>query len=203
MRIEAWHFARADMRLGYGDGREIVVGETLSVDYTPKCCLRGLHGSVKAIDALQYAQGPMLCRVVLSGNMDQQDDKIAAEHRKTLNAFDATALLLAFARWCALQVIHDWQAPQVVIDFLRTGDESLRAAARAAAATPGGAVRAAWAAAAAGAAGAATAAGSAAWAAGEAWAAAGNRQAAQLLIIIREAYAGQTEWIWELPEVTE
>ena len=38
-----------------------------------------------------------------------------------------------FARWCALQVIHLWDAPEVVKEFLETGDESKRAAAKTAA----------------------------------------------------------------------
>ncbi len=37
-----------------------------------------------------------------------------------------------FARWCALQVIHLWDAPEVVKEFLETGDESKREAARSA-----------------------------------------------------------------------
>jgi hypothetical protein len=41
-------------------------------------------------------------------------------------------MLREFARWCALQVIHLWDAPDVVRQYLETGDESLRAAARAA-----------------------------------------------------------------------
>ena len=35
-----------------------------------------------------------------------------------------------FARWCALQVIHLWDAPDVVREHLETGDEKLRNAAR-------------------------------------------------------------------------
>ena len=38
-------------------------------------------------------------------------------------------MLRAFARQCALDVIHLWNAPQVVRDYLTTGDESLRDAA--------------------------------------------------------------------------
>jgi hypothetical protein len=34
----------------------------------------------------------------------------------------------AFARWCALQVVHLWNAPDVVVRYLKTGDESIRAA---------------------------------------------------------------------------
>ena len=41
--------------------------------------------------------------------------------------------LREFARWCALQVIDLWDAPDVVYEYLKTGDETLRDAARAAA----------------------------------------------------------------------
>jgi hypothetical protein len=34
-----------------------------------------------------------------------------------------------FACWCALQVIHLWDAPDIVVRYLKTGDESLKAAA--------------------------------------------------------------------------
>ncbi len=34
-----------------------------------------------------------------------------------------------FTRWCALQVIHLWDAPPIVREYLETGDESKRAAA--------------------------------------------------------------------------
>jgi hypothetical protein len=43
-------------------------------------------------------------------------------------------ILDAWARWCALQVIDTWEAPEVVRRFLETGDETLRKAARSAAA---------------------------------------------------------------------
>ena len=44
--------------------------------------------------------------------------------------FDATEPLRSFARQCALDVIHLWDAPAVVRQYLETGDESLRDAAR-------------------------------------------------------------------------
>jgi hypothetical protein len=49
--------------------------------------------------------------------------------RKIVKRIDATELLRKFARHCALSVIHLWDAPKVVRDYLETGDESLRAAA--------------------------------------------------------------------------
>lgn len=70
-----------------------------------------------------------------------------------------------FARWCALQVIHLWDAPEVVRRFLETGEEA-SAAASAAAWAESAAARAAWEA-------AAWAESAAAWAA--AWAAQVNK----------------------------
>jgi hypothetical protein len=35
-----------------------------------------------------------------------------------------------FARWCALQVTHLWDAPDVVCEFLETGNEDLKEAAK-------------------------------------------------------------------------
>jgi hypothetical protein len=42
--------------------------------------------------------------------------------------------LREFARWCALQVVHLWDAPEIVIEYLQTGDEELMVAAAYAAA---------------------------------------------------------------------
>ena len=163
-----WHFAtigEGDVpRLGYGDNREIKVGETLAVHAKPVLCSVGLHASAKLWDALGYANGERLalCRVTLGGTVLYDTDKSVANERTVIAMLDANAtdkLLRDFARWCALQVIHLWDAPDIVRQYLETGDESLRAAARDAARA------AAWAA-------AKAAARDAAWAA--AWAAAGD-----------------------------
>ena len=129
MSALAWHFARADMRLGYEDGRAIVVGETLTHDGDLKLCESGLHASATIYDALKYAPGPMLCRVRLGGDIIRGDDKLAASERTVLWAFDATDVLRVFARRCALDVIHLWDAPAVVVRYLATGDPEIRAAA--------------------------------------------------------------------------
>lgn len=34
-KLECWHFANNDLRLGYDDGREIIAGETLRVECAP------------------------------------------------------------------------------------------------------------------------------------------------------------------------
>ena len=71
-----WHFLPADRRLGFGDGREVKVGETLTVEGEPVLCEHGLHGSSRARDALGYAQGrPVISRVRLGGTLLHDDDK--------------------------------------------------------------------------------------------------------------------------------
>lgn len=134
-----WHFCQiADdgkPRLGYGDNREVIVGKMLGVDVEPVLCSAGMHASRKLWHALGYAQGSKLalCRVTLGGTVKHDEDKSVANERTVVAMLDADAtdkLLRDFARWCALQVIHLWDAPAIVRRYLETGDETLRAAAR-------------------------------------------------------------------------
>jgi hypothetical protein len=142
MTTHYWHFVQVDKqgtpRLGYEDNREVRVGGTLTVEGEPVLCERGLHASAKLWDALGYAQGDKLalCRVTLGGTVLHDKEKSVGNERTVIAMLDADAtdkLLRDFARWCALQVIHLWDAPDVVRQYLDTGDESLRDAAGAAA----------------------------------------------------------------------
>ena len=155
----------------------------------------------------------------MGGEIIEGEDKLVASRRRILWRMDGDVVLWAFARWCALQVIHLWDTPQVVIDYLRTGDEGLRAVARVVAK---GAARSATRSATSPIAreAARDAARSAAWDVWDAawsadrdatWAATGDRvaawnaardaQNAQLERMVAEAHAGQTEWTWDKPEV--
>jgi len=111
MTIKAWHFAAQDRKLGYGDGRVIVKGRTLK--YTGKepikLCERGLHASVRLVDALQYAAGPVICRVELSGEIVRGNDKLVATERKCLWWIDATDVLWEMACWSAEQSLPIWE----------------------------------------------------------------------------------------------
>jgi hypothetical protein len=106
----AWHFASADMRLGYGDGREIVAGETLTVDGRPSLCERGLHASVRLIDAIEYApENPRLCRVEVGGEIATGADKIAGTERTcewALSREQTDAVLREFACRVAEQALE-------------------------------------------------------------------------------------------------
>ena len=129
-KLECWHFANNDLRLGYGDGREIVAGESLRVEGAPKLCEYGLHGSKRLIDALKYASGHMLCRVELSDEIIEGHDKAVARERKTLWIFNAENALRDFSATVAENALlaeraagrepdpRSWFAVQFVRDLL-------------------------------------------------------------------------------------
>jgi hypothetical protein len=131
--MKAWYFSNSDCTLRYGDNRKIEAGVTHTVDCEPIMCRQGLHASVDILDALEYAPGPYIWRVNLSGEIIKGDDKCVATSREYLWGFDATEILRKHARMSALDVIHLWDAPGVVVRYLKTGDGSIRAAAWAAA----------------------------------------------------------------------
>jgi len=130
--MEAWHFIRSDWTTGNG-GISVHEGHILSVDSPPVLCRHGLHASRLIMGALYYAPGPIICRVDCRGTVIHGDDKLVCSEREVLWAYDATDALWRFSRRCALDVIHLWDAPDVVVRYLKTGDESIRAAANAAA----------------------------------------------------------------------
>ena len=131
-QILAWHFAGDTLR----DGRPLPPdGVWLKHTGPIKICESGLHASISPFDALQYAPGPILCRVAVRGEIVQQEDKLVASERMIICRMDATELLRYFARMQALYASQYWEEnpPDVVLDYLMSGDESIRAAARAAA----------------------------------------------------------------------
>jgi len=107
----------------------MVVGETLRHEGALVICNQGLHASERILDALQYAPGPIVCRVECSGIGERQEDKFVCSERKARWAVDAEPVLRAFARRCALDVANLWDMPQIVREYMETGDESKRAAA--------------------------------------------------------------------------
>jgi hypothetical protein len=97
MTLRAWHFVRDDRTLL--DGTKLRVGKVyrLPQGQTPELCKRGFHASERAIDALTYAPGGVICRVELRGEIVTDTDKAVASERKVLWAADATRVLHLFA----------------------------------------------------------------------------------------------------------
>ena len=128
--VTGWYFSEESRLLRHGDAQPIALGVTHEVDAPIELCERGLHASVRAIDALQYAPGPIVWRVELSGEIKLGDDKCVATHRKYIGGgVDASAVMRLFARRCALDVAHLWDMPPLVRAYLETGEESIRDAA--------------------------------------------------------------------------
>ena len=103
------------------DGMTLIHGGPLGM------CISGLHASRHIIDALIYAPGQTVCRVRCGGRVVESEDKLICTERTILWRLDATDILRATARRVALDVIHLWDAPDVVRRYLETGDESIRA----------------------------------------------------------------------------
>lgn len=178
--ILAWHFLRGDRELQFPPHTLVEPGQTLRVEPPLRMCRHGLHASARAIDALRYAPGDMVCRVRLSGEILTDEDKLCASERTVLWMVDATTTLHEFACWCAEQALEQeravgrepdprsWAAIKTKRAWLRGEcDDATLAAARAAAAAARAATLAA-AAAAAAAWAAAAAARAAAWSAARA-----------------------------------
>jgi hypothetical protein len=128
-RMRAWHFVGDTLRDGSPvppDGVKLVH----SGKVVP--CESGLHASAHPFDALRYAPGPVLCLVEVGGTIVEHGnpvDKVACSERTIITRMDATPLLRYFARQQALSVVHLWDPPQVMLDYLM-GDDAARAAAR-------------------------------------------------------------------------
>jgi hypothetical protein len=96
-------------------------------------CRAGLHASPSAYDALGYAPGDVLCEVECEEPVVEHGDppdKWVSGARKIVRRINAKHVLRAFARWCALRVVPDG-ASEVVVRYLRTGDQLIRATAQA------------------------------------------------------------------------
>ena len=209
LKTSMWHIAENSGLLGHGDERLIVVGETLTVAGPIFMCWNGLHACERLIDALAYANGTVICEVILGADAYTEADKSVSSSRTCIAMTTPEVgerILRNFARWCALDVAHLWDMPKDVRQYLETGDESVRSAAETAAWTAARAAAEAAAEAAARAAGEAaarsaadltaeaaarSAAEAAAWTAGEAaaWSAAWSAAEAA----VRERYSARLE----------
>lgn len=81
-----WHFINSNLTLGYGDGRTVQVGVPLSMKGggTPVTCQRGMHASAKPSDAASFQRGSVICRVKVSGQIDEDSDKFCGRTRTVL-----------------------------------------------------------------------------------------------------------------------
>jgi len=125
----AYHFVGSTLR----DGRP-VPPDGVWLEHDGPIAIResGLHASRRPWHALQFAPGETLCLVEVADIVEEERNKLVARRRRIVRRVDLTADLRAFTLQCARDVLHLWDAPDVVRRYLETGDETLRAAAWAA-----------------------------------------------------------------------
>ncbi len=105
--VVAWHFLPDDGRLSHGRPFKVVPGKTLRLPakQAPKLCARGFHASERALDALIYAPGALVCRVTVAGEIVRDADKLVGRERTVLWMADANRTLYEFALWAAEQAL--------------------------------------------------------------------------------------------------
>lgn len=81
--VLGWHFLGDDGRVARL-GTKVTAGLVLAMPGPVTLCSRGFHASVRAIDALGYAQGNVVERVRLSGVVVKGADKMVATRRACL-----------------------------------------------------------------------------------------------------------------------
>lgn len=129
----AWHFLLSDWTTALGE-LQVRPGVTLNHTGPLVLCRSGLHASTRAVDALNYAPGPVVTLVECEGEVIDGNDKFVCRRRTALWGYDATDELRTFARIVALEVLPLWpDAPDIVGEFLETGDETLLSAIKCAA----------------------------------------------------------------------
>jgi hypothetical protein len=123
-------FAAPDGKLSHGDGRIPAKGVTHDVDISKRpleLCYHGLHASEKLLDAVRWAKSSIIYRVMLDGNIIDDGDMMCAQQRTYLtDGIDISSELLKSARMFALDVIDLWYAPEVVRQWLETGDKKYK-----------------------------------------------------------------------------
>lgn len=123
----AYHFTGPTLR----DGRPIPqIGEPLIHTGRVVICKSGFHASLTPWDAVQYAPGNLLHRVLCEDIADTQIDKLVCRRRTILATIDAQHLLRRFAADQALSVAHLWNMPGIVREYLEKLGPEKRAAAR-------------------------------------------------------------------------
>ena len=109
-----WHFATDKLR---DDSPLPKKGDVLTHPGELEMCVAGFHGSVRAIDALQYAPGANVARVDMSGTVLEQHDKKCASVRTNITDYiDAARTLHEFACWCAEQALAGERAAGRPVD---------------------------------------------------------------------------------------
>jgi hypothetical protein len=92
-----WHFLREDRCMQHPPHTLVEAGSTYTAVGPLWLCGNGMHASVQAIDALEYAPGNIVCRVRLGEERVSDTDKVCARERTVLWMADAAPVLHEFS----------------------------------------------------------------------------------------------------------
>jgi hypothetical protein len=116
-KILSWWFCRKDGTTQFcADSEPGYIYTTDEPEIIP--CQSGLHGSEHPMDALQYASGPVLCRVRQWGEVVYHGnpvDKLASRHREILWRRDISRELRLYACQQVRKVMHLAPGSEAVI----------------------------------------------------------------------------------------
>ena len=101
----AWHGCRADGTTRYLKVKEIVGVKTLLAGDV-ELCKNALHGSMRAVDMLQYSEGLWIKRTLHEGTILHDADKFGSSERTVVAEADATKLIVDWAFWCADRAVR-------------------------------------------------------------------------------------------------
>jgi hypothetical protein len=100
---EAWHISTGTLRSGDdlpADG----VAMTFDGEFVP--LQTGLYASRRLLDALPYANGSVVSRVLVGDLLHEWPDKLASRRRTIIWRVDCVDIFRRFARICAARSVH-------------------------------------------------------------------------------------------------
>ena len=102
----SWHFLPNNRRLQYPPHTLVEAGRTYAAVGRLVLCHNGMHASARALDALGYAPGSVVCRVALRGQHLHDSTKCCARKRTVLWLAEAAPVLHEFACLLAEQALN-------------------------------------------------------------------------------------------------
>ena len=101
----AWHGTRADGTTRHLKIKEVVGVKTFLVGNV-ELCSNALHGSIRAVDMLQYSEGLWIKRTLHEGVVLHDTNKIGSSERTVIGEADATQVVVNWAFWCADRAVR-------------------------------------------------------------------------------------------------
>lgn len=98
--IQGWHWLTWDGYMANDRARtKVQVGHTYKVTGAIHLCYRGLHASTNLFQAVRYAPAPVLEKVLLWGEVEEDWNKLCARYRQCIGLVDMQNEIHRFGVW--------------------------------------------------------------------------------------------------------